>query len=113
MTVQRTPGNAPETPPPDPAPAPGETGSTADQHYPIDKVIFGVAAALVVAFIVWGIVSVDTLSAVATAVLGGLMTGGGWGFRAAARGVGGFAPWVGFRPVGQSPLGRGGAGPAV
>src|SRR4051812_7183752 len=111
MTVQRTPGNAPETPPPDPAPAPGETGSTADQHYPIDKVIFGVSAALVVAFIVWGIASVDTLSAVAAAVLGGLMTGGGWAFVLAASGFVVFALWLAFSRYGKIPLGGDGEGP--
>jgi choline/carnitine/betaine transport len=105
MTVQQTPGDAPETPPPDPAAAPEEAGSTADQHYPIDKVIFGVAAALVVAFIVWGIVSVDTLSAVATAVLGGLMTGGGWAFVLAASGFVVFALWLAFSRYGKIPLG--------
>ena len=49
----------------------------AEEHYPVDKVVFGVAAALVVAFLIWGVASTDTLSAVATAVLSGVITGGG------------------------------------
>ena len=34
----------------------------AEQSQPVDRVIFGVSAALVVAFVVWGIASTDTLS---------------------------------------------------
>jgi choline/carnitine/betaine transport len=98
-------------PPSDPAPAAEEAGSTADQHYPIDRVIFGVAAALVVAFIVWGIASVDTLSAVAAAVLGGLMTGGGWAFVLAASGFVVFALWLAFSRYGKIPLGGDDEGP--
>jgi choline/carnitine/betaine transport len=103
MTVQQTPGSAPDTPSSDPAPE--EAASTADQQYPLDKVIFGVSAALVVAFIVWGLVSVDTLSAVAGAVLDGLMTGGGWAFVLAASAFVVFALWVAFSRYGKIPLG--------
>jgi hypothetical protein len=35
------------------------------EHYPIDKVVFGVSAALMLAFIAWGVLSTDNLSEVA------------------------------------------------
>ena len=85
--------------------------TSADQHYPVDRVIFGVAAALVVAFIAWGVFATDALSAVATAVLGGIMTGGGWAFVLAATGFVVFALWLAFSPYGKIPLGRDGEGP--
>ena len=37
----------------------------------LDKVVFGVAAAIVLAFIAWGVFATDNLSAVAKSVLGG------------------------------------------
>ncbi len=114
MTIQQTPGSSTEASSPDPDPdrVPTEgAGTTADQRYPIDKVIFGVGAGLVVAFIVWGIVSVDTLSAVAGAVLAGLMTGGGWAFVLAASGFVVFALWLAFSRYGRIPLGGDGETP--
>ncbi|WP_214406969.1 BCCT family transporter [Pseudonocardia lacus] len=107
MTVQQTPGSSSETPPsePDHPITPEEAGTTADHHYPIDKVIFGVAAALVVAFIAWGVISVDSLSSVSSAVLGAIMEGGGWAFVLAASGFVVFALWVAFSKYGKIPLG--------
>jgi choline/carnitine/betaine transport len=104
MALQQSPGSSSEAPSPEPV-GPGEAGTTADRHYPIDRVIFGVAAALVVAFIVWGITSVETLSAVSKAVLGGLMSGGGWAFVLAASGFVVFALWLAFSRYGKIPLG--------
>ena len=48
--------------------------------------MFGVAAAIVLAFIAWGVFGTENLSAVAKAVLGGIITGGGWAFVLAASG---------------------------
>ena len=42
--------------------------------------MFGVAAVIVLAFIAWGVFGTENLSAVAKAVLGGIVTGGGWAF---------------------------------
>lgn len=80
--------------------------ATHERAHPVDRVIFGVAAVLVLAFIVWGIASVDTLSAVAGAVLDGVITGGGWAFVLAASGFVIFALWVAFSRYGKIPLGR-------
>jgi hypothetical protein len=46
----------------------------------LDRTVFGVAAAIVLAFIAWGVFGTENLSAVAKAVLGGVITGGGWAF---------------------------------
>jgi choline-glycine betaine transporter len=75
MTVHKEDSTT-DTPLPDPA-API---TAAEQRQPVDWWIFGIAAGLVVAFIIWGVASVDTLSAVSSAVLGGVMTAGGWAF---------------------------------
>ena len=40
------------------------------QHYPLDRVVFGVAAGLMVAFIAWGVLGTTSLSAVATSGAG-------------------------------------------
>src|ERR687889_460037 len=62
--------------------APFEPPSLAghQDHYRTDKVVFGVSAALMVAFIAWGVLGTDSLSTVASTVLSGIMNGGGWAF---------------------------------
>ena len=77
----------------------------AEQSQPVDRVIFGVSAALVVAFVVWGIASTGTLSSVSAAVLGAVITGGGWAFVLVASGFVVFALWLAFSRYGKIPLG--------
>ena len=77
-----------------------------NRHQPTDKVVFGVAAALTVAFIAWGVLGSASLSAVASAVLGGIITGGGWAFVLAASGFVVFALWLAMSRYGRIPLGR-------
>jgi choline/carnitine/betaine transport len=81
------------------------------KHYPVDKVVFGVSAALMVAFIAWGVLGTDSLSTVASTVLGGIMTGGGWAFVLAASGFVVFALWLAVSKYGRIPLGRDDEGP--
>jgi choline/carnitine/betaine transport len=83
----------------------------ADHHPVLDKWIFGIAAALVVAFIAWGAASTATLSSVASAVLDGIMSAGGWAFVLAASGFVVFALWLAFSRYGKIPLGRDGEAP--
>jgi choline/carnitine/betaine transport len=90
-------------------PPPSETEAGA--HYPTDKVVFGVAAVLVVALLTWGLTSSDTLSSVASSVLGGIITGGGWAFVLAASGFVVFALWLALSKYGRIPLGRDDEGP--
>jgi choline/carnitine/betaine transport len=80
--------------------------TAAEQRQPVDWWIFGIAAGLVVAFIIWGVASVDTLSAVSSAVLSGVMTAGGWAFVLVASAFVVFALWLAFSSRGKIPLGR-------
>jgi choline/carnitine/betaine transport len=84
------------------------TDGGAGRPQPVDRWIFGIAAALVVAFLAWGTLSTDTLSAVASSALSGVMTGGGWAFVLAATGFVVFALWLAFSRYGRIPLGRDG-----
>ncbi len=81
---------------------PPESGAAEGSH-PTDWTIFGIGAVLVVAFIIWGVASTDSLSAVASAVLGGVIKGGGWAFVLAATGFVVFALWLAFSRYGRSP----------
>jgi choline/carnitine/betaine transport len=76
-----------------------------------DKVVFGVAAALVLAFIVWGVTGTHALSAVASAVLAGVIKGGGWAFVLSATGFVVFALYLAASKYGRIPLGADDEGP--
>ncbi|HWM03275.1 MAG TPA: BCCT family transporter [Actinophytocola sp.] len=77
-----------------------------EEHYPLDRVVFGVAAGLMIAFIAWGVLSTESLSAVASTALGGIIEGGGWAFVLAASGFVIFALWLAISKYGKIPLGR-------
>ncbi|GAA1265867.1 BCCT family transporter [Pseudonocardia aurantiaca] len=107
MTVHETPrGTEPARPV-----EPPSLSTSAERRHPVDWWVFGTAAALVVAFIIWGVASVDTLSAVSTAVLAGVMNVGGWAFVLVASGFVVFALWVAFSRYGKIPLGADGEDP--
>jgi choline/carnitine/betaine transport len=101
MAVHETPRDTEPAPPAEP----DALRTSAEDRHPVDWWVFGTAAALVVAFIIWGVTSVDTLSAVSTAVLAGLMNVGGWAFVLVASGFVVFALWVAFSRYGKIPLG--------
>ncbi|MFR9807024.1 BCCT family transporter [Pseudonocardia sp. RS010] len=84
---------------------------SAERRHPTDRVVFGVAAVLVVAFIVWGIAATDNLSTVSGAVLSGIMNSGGWFFILAASGFVVFALWLAISRYGRIPLGYDGEAP--
>ncbi|MBB2987223.1 BCCT family transporter [Terracoccus luteus] len=111
------PGVTPPSAPPalvaptDPTSEPLTSAEAAEQRYPTDKVVFGVAAALVVALLAWGLTSATTLSEVAGSVLKGIITGAGWGFVLVASGFVVFALWLAFSRYGRIPLGRDDEGP--
>jgi choline/carnitine/betaine transport len=112
MTVHDSPRRPGSTDPGStPLPDPGAPVVSAEDRQPVDRWVFGIAAALVVAFIVWGVVSVDSLSAVSTAVLGGLMNAGGWAFVLVASAFVVFALWLAFSSYGKIPLGGDDEGP--
>jgi choline/carnitine/betaine transport len=77
----------------------------------VDRWVFGSSAALVVAFIAWGLLHTESMSAVMSAVLSGVMRAGGWAFVLAASGFVVFALWLAVSRYGRIPLGRDGEAP--
>ena len=92
-------------------PEPGNPEPAADQRQPVDRWVFGTAGVLTVAFIAWGVFGTGSLGAVTTAVLNGVMKGGGWAFVLAASGFVVFCLWLAFSRYGRIPLGRDGEAP--
>ncbi|MBN9756928.1 High-affinity choline uptake protein BetT [Pseudonocardia sp. Ae406_Ps2] len=80
-------------------------GTTGDGRPRTDWIVFGVGAALALLFVLWGLLSADTLGATAEAMLGGLMRGGGWGFILAATAFVAFALFLAFSRFGRIKLG--------
>ncbi|MBD2761609.1 BCCT family transporter [Kocuria sp. cx-116] len=81
-------------------------------RYRTDKITFGVAGALIIVFVVWGAVSTETLTRVASSALTGVVTYGGWIFTLLAAVVLLFLLYVGFSRYGKIPLGKDGEAPA-
>src|SRR5918992_4639093 len=77
----------------------------------LDRWVFWSSAVLVVAFIAWGVLNTQSLSEVTSAVLSGVMRGGGWAFVLAASGFVVFALWLAVSRYGRIPLGRDGEAP--
>jgi choline/carnitine/betaine transport len=84
---------------------------TAEGRAGLDRWVFWSSAVLVVAFIAWGVLSTQSLSAVTSAVLSGVMRGGGWAFVLAASGFVVFALWLAASRYGRIPLGHDGEEP--
>lgn len=76
-----------------------------------DRVVFGVTAALTVAFVIWGSVATDSLEDVSTRLLKGLIHNGGWAFMLAASGFVVFALWLAISRYGKITLGDEGETP--
>ncbi|TDD12261.1 BCCT family transporter [Nonomuraea deserti] len=76
-----------------------------------DWVVFGVAAALTLAFVVWGGVATDTLEGVSTSMLEWTMHNVGWAFVLAASGFVVFVLWLAFSKYGKITLGQEGEEP--
>ncbi|MET0190287.1 MAG: BCCT family transporter, partial [Pseudonocardia sediminis] len=70
-----------------------------------DWTIFGVGAALVLVFLLWGLFGSESLSSTVSVLLEGLIRGGGWGFILAATGFVVFALWLAFSRFGKIRLG--------
>jgi choline-glycine betaine transporter len=71
-----------------------------------DRVVFGVAAGLTLAFVTWGIVGTDSLASASKAALGWIIQHLGWAFVLSATGFVVFALWLAFSRYGKIPLGR-------
>ncbi|MFC9458074.1 BCCT family transporter [Streptomyces sp. NPDC056983] len=73
--------------------------------------MFGVTAALTVAFVIWGSVATDSLEDISTRLLEGLIHNGGWAFMLAASGFVVFALWLAISRYGKITLGDEGEKP--
>ena len=77
----------------------------------LDKVIFGVTGALVVAFVVWGFVGTENLSTVSTAALGWVLENTGWIFVLLSSLFVAYVLWLALGRFGNIPLGKDGERP--
>jgi choline/carnitine/betaine transport len=77
----------------------------------LDKVVFGVSAAIALAFLAWGIISTSSLSSAAGDALGWTMGNTGWLFVITASGFVVFVLWLALGKFGNIPLGRDDEGP--
>ena len=84
----------------------GEPAETNQGRRRLDQVVFGVTAAIAVAFVVWGFVSTASLADVSGDALSGTMKYLGWLFVLASSGFVVFALWLGLGKFGSIPLGR-------
>ncbi|MEH0541685.1 BCCT family transporter [Streptomyces sp. B21-105] len=76
-----------------------------------DPVVFGVSAALTLAFVVWGATATDALESVSGKLLDGTIRNGGWAFVLAASGFVVFALWLAMSRYGRITLGKEGEQP--
>ena len=76
----------------------------------LDKVVFGVTAALSLAFVLWGVLSPATLSASSGVGLSWVVSNTGWLFALTATGFVFFVLWLAAGKYGDIPLGRDGEG---
>ncbi|NSL43835.1 BCCT family transporter [Streptomyces sp. 8P21H-1] len=89
--------------------SPGVPGGPGHPH--TDRVVFGVTAALTVAFVIWGSVATDSLESASSNMLNGLIHNGGWAFMLAASGFVVFALWLAVSRYGRIHLGAEGEEP--
>jgi choline/carnitine/betaine transport len=72
----------------------------------IDPLVFGVAAVVSIAFVVWGLVSTDSLGTASGKALDWVMTNTGWLFVLTSSGFVVFVVWLAMSKYGTIPLGR-------
>ncbi|MCF3940826.1 BCCT family transporter [Gordonia tangerina] len=84
---------------------------TAPARARIDPTVFGVTAALVVGFLIWGLAAPDNLSAVSAGILGWITGSLGWLFILSANGFVVFAVCLALSKYGKIPLGKDGEKP--
>ncbi|WP_395691956.1 BCCT family transporter [Nocardioides sp.] len=72
----------------------------------LDKVVFGVTAAVAVAFLAWGFVSTDSLASASGSALSWVMRDVGWLFVTTASAFVVFVIWLAASRFGDIPLGR-------
>ncbi len=71
----------------------------------LDKVVFGVTAAIALGFLIWGFVSTSSLASVSGKALTWVLSNTGWLFVATASAFVGFVLWLALSKFGNIPLG--------
>ena len=89
-----------------PALVPGIGVEARKVRFGVDKAVFVVTALLIVGFIMWGVLSTDTLSEVSAAALSWVTTNVGWFFIVLSAAAVGFMLLIGFTRTGRIKLGR-------
>ncbi|WP_278256263.1 BCCT family transporter [Nocardioides convexus] len=72
----------------------------------LDPIVFGLAALVSIAFVVWGLVGTDSLSTASGHALDWVMTNTGWLFVLVTSGFVVFVVWLAISKYGTIPLGR-------
>ncbi|MBO1770166.1 BCCT family transporter [Agrococcus sp. TF02-05] len=75
------------------------------ERRPVDRVVFGVAAAVALAFVIWGAVGTESLATASAAGLDWVVGSTGWLFALAASGFVVFVIWIAASRFGRIPLG--------
>lgn len=75
------------------------------ERRPVDRVVFGVAAAVALAFVIWGAVGTESLATASSAGLDWVVGNTGWLFALAASGFVIFVIWIAASRFGRIPLG--------
>ena len=104
-----SPKSPSSTPPPDVIPHPAldvHVEAAEPERSGLDKVVFGVTAAIAVAFLVWGFVSTSSLAKVSGSSLDWTMTNAGWLFVTTSSAFVVFVLWLAMSKYGNIPLGR-------
>ena len=76
------------------------------QRRPLDKIVFGVAAAVAIGFVVWGTVATASLAEASSHGLSWVVTNTGWLFALASSGFVIFVIWLAASKFGRIRLGR-------
>ncbi|CEA06973.1 Glycine betaine transporter BetP [Arthrobacter saudimassiliensis] len=80
-------------------------------RYGTDRLVFGVAAALILAFVAWGLLSTESLKSVSDVALGWVVENAGWLFSTLVAVLVVFMLFIGFSRYGKIPLGVDGEKP--
>ena len=98
-----------EAPASDPIPHPAldvEPMAQREHQGGLDKVVFGISAAVAVAFLLWGMISTSSLSTASGDALGWVMGNAGWLFVLTSSSFVVFVIWLAASRYGTIPLGR-------
>ena len=78
----------------------------AEEPQKVDTIVFGITAAIAIAFVLWGFLSTDSLSSASGAGLEWVVHNMGWLFSLVASGFVLFVIWLAASKFGRIPLGR-------